>query len=333
MSPTEKRVRGRINRLSAEELAYLAGMVDGDGSVQVRRSHTAAGSVYMPVIRIDNTNRELIEHIDQMVGLGCRFTAKRRATRHKEAYGWSITGFAAALLLIRLLPHLRIKDAHAGFATALLEQCGPRDVRRVLTADQRARGQQIFERVRDLNAGPATLPRLEHVLVPSTSAPHGQRVQQSRGARLNPLPPVTLAYLAGLVDSEGRIGINTITDQRYETTQPRHRVRLDVSSTHLPTLLWLREQTGLGQIGVLTTPGDRLRSAWRWSLWTRQAEQLLVAIRPFLKSKAGQASLALELLDVQAVPVRHRGRWSASHSRKQQRIVARIAELNRRGPY
>ena len=117
----------QIQRLSETDLAYLAGLIDADGTVtfQVSSGRRKNGDTAMPVpmVLIVNSDFALIEWLKEVIGYGCAYETKTRPTRaDQNEVHWSkvhrfqLTGRPAIALLRRALPYLRIKRERAELA-------------------------------------------------------------------------------------------------------------------------------------------------------------------------------------------------------------------------
>jgi hypothetical protein len=67
-----------VSSLSREDAAYIAGLIDGEGTVTLSRRH--ANEQRHLVVSIANTDRALLEFVLATVGAG-KVTAKRIAMR------------------------------------------------------------------------------------------------------------------------------------------------------------------------------------------------------------------------------------------------------------
>jgi hypothetical protein len=74
----------KINKL---DLAWAAGIIDGEGSVMLIRSHPNDNEC--PVVSVTNTSMELLEKMSQMFGGKIR-KQKKYNPKHTQAYIWSI---------------------------------------------------------------------------------------------------------------------------------------------------------------------------------------------------------------------------------------------------
>jgi hypothetical protein len=130
-----------LRQLSETEAAYLAGIIDGEGTVTLTRTHR--GENRRPVVSISSTELPLLLYVRSVVGAG-RITSKVRAQdHHSPSFAYTIYSRQALTLLNQVSPYLRTYKA--GRACLLLEQyvrVTPRNGR--YTPHQRA-GRQAFE--------------------------------------------------------------------------------------------------------------------------------------------------------------------------------------------
>ena len=100
------------------ELAYLAGLFDGEGSVSIL--HNWAGHdkskprTHELYVNVANTNREVIEWVKAKVGVGT--VHKKRCAGYpgarKDIFYWEARSRSAETFLRMVRPFLRIKVAH-----------------------------------------------------------------------------------------------------------------------------------------------------------------------------------------------------------------------------
>ena len=100
------------------------------------------------------------------------------------------------------------------------------------------------------------------------------------------------AYLAGLIDGEGHIGI-TMAMQRKDSVYWRtHSMIVTVANTHLETLAWVKS-LWLGTLVIRKQPRQTIPIGnLRWS--SRQAVEVLKDIQPYSRIKSAQIELALQ---------------------------------------
>ena len=95
--------------LAKDEAAYIAGVIDGEGTISLSRRHR--NDDRQLVISIANTERELLEYIQQSVGAG-RITRKRVVSaKHTPSVTYVIGNRQALSLLKQVAPYLRTYKA------------------------------------------------------------------------------------------------------------------------------------------------------------------------------------------------------------------------------
>jgi len=123
-------------QLSPCEAAYVAGIIDGEGTITLTRTHR--GENRRPVISISSTERPLLSYVRQVVDAG-RITNKMRTREHHSpSYAFTLSSRKALALFSQVSPFLQTYKA--GRARLLLEeylQVTPRNGR--YTATQRDR--------------------------------------------------------------------------------------------------------------------------------------------------------------------------------------------------
>ena len=97
------------------DLAYLAGIIDGEGCIRIRRRRRGSYWCYYSYIRVAMTNQSVLMllqyHLGGYVGKQTKLPSHR-----KEQYYWGIECRAAIIALQKLLPYLKIKKAEAELA-------------------------------------------------------------------------------------------------------------------------------------------------------------------------------------------------------------------------
>jgi hypothetical protein len=94
-----------VRRLSAVDAAYIAGLIDGEGSVSLSRRH--ANERRQLVVSIANTEAALLRFVLDRVGAG-KITSKRiAAIHHTPSSVYAVTNRQALSLLEQLYPYLR----------------------------------------------------------------------------------------------------------------------------------------------------------------------------------------------------------------------------------
>lgn len=132
------------------------------------------------------------------------------------------------------------------------------------------------------------------------------------------------SYLAGIIDGEGCISTKFTWSKRSKNKTVT--VWLSVANTYLPLLEWVKEVTGAG--GIYAHKGRALwKPGYHWAIQGKDdVRRVLSAVRPFLKIKAAQADLCLELLELKDA------RKSTDNRAGQMELSDQIRFLNKKGP-
>ena len=107
----------QVSRLTPEDAAYIAGLVDGEGTVSLLRKHRHDNR--QVVVSISSTERCLLDYVLKTVGAG-RITNKRTySDKHAKSVTYTITNRQALDLLKQIAPYL--KSYKAQRTTLLLD--------------------------------------------------------------------------------------------------------------------------------------------------------------------------------------------------------------------
>ena len=108
--------------LTEVEKAYLAGIIDGEGSISLARSHARSSAKYVyPLVRIANTDLGLIDWVKSRVPEGHRGYTSRLHDRCKDVYHVAWASNEAVTVLKEVLPYLTVKRFRAELVIRLWE--------------------------------------------------------------------------------------------------------------------------------------------------------------------------------------------------------------------
>jgi len=98
-----------INTLSSTNAAYIAGLIDGEGTITLTRKHKNENRQL--AVTISNTERQLLEFTLEVVGAG-KITGKRTvSTKHTPSFTYAVYNRQALALLQQVQPFLRTYKA------------------------------------------------------------------------------------------------------------------------------------------------------------------------------------------------------------------------------
>lgn len=165
--------------------AYAAGLIDGEGCIGIFKSNAKSHHpTYSARVDVGMTTKAATVLQSLRREYGGTISRSREATeRWAEAQCWSVSGSAAAKMLSRIAPYLRMKGEQAEVAlrveqiASALVPAGK--VRRAWTDEARQRCETLKMRMHELNAkGPSTPSLVTESLFASLVA--GQWVTQQR---------------------------------------------------------------------------------------------------------------------------------------------------------
>lgn len=145
---------------------------------------------------------------------------------------------------------------------------------------------------------------------------------------IKPLSEVDKAYLAGIMDGEGSISISRKTDPTMKSGFS-FRPCIEISNTDKPLMDWIASTTGLGAIRLYVDHNPKHRPAYKWSLWSNQANQFLNAIRPYLITKRERADIVIEFIKAHSGGKAY---LTTEQIASQTAIYDQMKALNKRGP-
>ncbi len=131
--------------------AYIAGIIDGEGSIFITKWRQRSDIRYYPRIVIVNTNRLLIDNLNKILGplVSEISTHKRKNSKHKVCYQIRIGKLENILSLLKqILPFLCAKKQQAILTIEYLKNYN-RKYGSAMEYDNRAL--EIFEQVTLLN--------------------------------------------------------------------------------------------------------------------------------------------------------------------------------------
>jgi hypothetical protein len=94
-----------VRTLAPSEAAYIAGLIDGEGSIHLTRRHK--GDCRQLAISISNTEKFLLIYVLNVVGAGTITSKATTRPEHTASYACTISNRQALALLSQILAYLR----------------------------------------------------------------------------------------------------------------------------------------------------------------------------------------------------------------------------------
>jgi len=106
---------------------------------------------------------------------------------------------------------------------------------------------------------------------------------------------VTLAYLAGVLDSDGCITINKYFNPKHPNRSPRYVLNLIVVNTSLRLMNWLADNFG-GTFKERKQMSPAHKLTYHWQYTNAKAAHLLELVKPHLIEKFDRAANGIEFI-------------------------------------
>ncbi len=85
-----------MNMKEEEEMAYIAGLIDGDGSICFVKNKSRGSIVYHPVIQLHNSIKEMPSYLHNIFG-GTLAVDKPKKEHYKPVHKWMMQGYVGCL--------------------------------------------------------------------------------------------------------------------------------------------------------------------------------------------------------------------------------------------
>jgi hypothetical protein len=98
-----------VRQLTPERAAYLAGLVDGEGTITLTRIHRHENRRL--VVSISNNDAALLNFVKEAIGAGKITTKRTYSLRHSRSFTYQLWSRQALQLLRQISPYLRTYKA------------------------------------------------------------------------------------------------------------------------------------------------------------------------------------------------------------------------------
>ncbi|MBI4401710.1 MAG: LAGLIDADG family homing endonuclease [Nitrospirae bacterium] len=99
----------KASRLTAVEAAYLAGLIDGEGTVTLSRVHRSRQRGL--VVTISNTELAILQHVRDVIGVGTITSKRISRINHTPSYAYHVADRQALDLLEQIGPFMKSHKA------------------------------------------------------------------------------------------------------------------------------------------------------------------------------------------------------------------------------
>src|SRR5688572_33215365 len=96
---------GKCGRFRGPEAGYLAGLIDGEGTVTLSRKH--AGDMRQLVVSISNTEQSILQFALLTIGAGKLTQKCTSKANHSTSYAYAVWNRQALALLTQIEPYMK----------------------------------------------------------------------------------------------------------------------------------------------------------------------------------------------------------------------------------
>lgn len=112
-----------MKTLSVGEAAYIAGFIDGEGTISIwreKRPANRSGYRFKAAVHVFNTDKSVLEWIKSTVGSGWIVVKNVPKPKHKQVWALVFSASTVKELLPQLQPYLKVKHLQASLVIQFL---------------------------------------------------------------------------------------------------------------------------------------------------------------------------------------------------------------------
>jgi hypothetical protein len=248
------------------EMAYMAGILDGDGSFSVLKGPNS----YHPCIQLSNAFKGMSEYLFDKFAGSLRIKKPQQA-HYKTLYVWSVRGLGSAKnVLDKVIPFLVLKKERAESMLDFIEKS-------LIKKTEPIEGERTNLKMKD----------------------HNQKCLLSSGTlserTLNCSDdPIFWSYFAGLMDTEGSFSIKR-EKAHSGSVSLRYNPVIQLTMVPVDCINYIRKNCSLGSFCIPKASCTQKGFAYKMSIISKdECVSFIEKILPFLKYKNAQALQILE---------------------------------------
>ncbi len=92
--------------MRAVEKAWLAGIIEGEGSFYTSKRKVKEGFVLHARVEVQMTDEDVIRRIHELTGVGYVMERNKRHSHWKQAWRWGVSGIPALRIMKAILPYM-----------------------------------------------------------------------------------------------------------------------------------------------------------------------------------------------------------------------------------
>lgn len=263
------------------KMAYIAGIMDGDGSFSIIKVKTKASPLYYPFLQFVNRQKTIIDflkiefggHIIQAAPHICK-----DGSAGNSVHRWRLRSHNNVKpVLERVIPFLRIKSERASGLLRFIEKTPfIRGIK--LSGDRLAEKERAYIEMMHLNDHRSFDNTLSMIIAKEICE-----------------DPIFWSYLAGLMDTDGSFSIKRqVHNKGTHVVNARYLPVISLSMTDTRAINYVRENFPLGKLYIPKNKSCSAGFHYQYGIYTKkECIEFLKRIIPFLKGKKENAKVLL----------------------------------------
>lgn len=263
-------------------MAYIAGIMDGDGSFSIIKLKTKSNPLHYPLLQFVNRRKEIIDFVKEAFG-GDVFAAKKHVCKDgslgNQVYRWRIRSCANVRpVLEKIIPFLKIKKDRALFLLEFIQNF-TFERGKLMSIDKMADRERYYLKMINFNDWISFDNNISTKL-----------------AKENTSDPIFWSYVAGLMDTDGSFSVKRQTQNKgTDVKNARYLPIISLSMTDTKAINYIRENCFLGKLYIPKNKSCKNGFHYQFGIYTKhECVQFLNSVIPFLKAKRENAKILLE---------------------------------------
>lgn len=246
-------------------MSYIAGLIDGDGSISLIRESRATGFKYHPCIQLSNVFEGMIDLLYQTFG-GCKKIKSRQLHAKKTQYVWNVRGLESCKnVLEKIIPYVVLKK----------KQC-----------------EKLLKFVCDPSKYNPEMERMEIQGFNNDSLTLAGNV--CKQARKNSIAGSFWAYFSGIIDTEGSFSVKKGSPS-WGCKNYRYTPMIQLTMASFDTMNFIRKNFCFGR--VCFPKATCTQRGFTYKLMIVKANECVEMINQMLPYLVFKKEAALELLN------------------------------------
>ncbi len=296
-----KNLQSRVRTLTEVERAWLAGVIDGEGSILISRiapkkGHYRRGFYYRAALEISNSNPLFVKRVVELIGKGSAALTKEKCLAWKDKWQYQGSSFVLKAILPQVLPYLVVKRKVAEKMLEYLQFVDTNQIDGPMEIPEGfdERRDYLFEEIKRLNERGPNSTRQDETseFQPPVTKARGRGI---RVASCRNLTEPERAWLAAIIDGEGTITISKVKDIEYRRGF-YYCPKLEISNTNKTVLDKVWQLVGAGGVYIAKREQSAWKKKWAYMASAGVMRAILPQIIPYLIIKRAQAERMWEYL-------------------------------------